>query len=81
MVRAAESPAVPLARTRPAWWRRGVPQTQTAYVGVAFAATTMRERVRSRSVDCSAMIERSPPRALQNLTLPRRSRKGQSLPN
>jgi ribose transport system permease protein len=38
MVRAAESPAVPLARTRPAWWRRGVPQTQTAYVGVAFAA-------------------------------------------
>jgi ribose transport system permease protein len=38
MVRAAESPAVPLARTRPAWWRGGVPQTQTAYVGVAFAA-------------------------------------------
>jgi ribose transport system permease protein len=38
MVRAAESPAVPLARTRPARWRRGVPQTQTAYVGVALAA-------------------------------------------
>ena len=38
MVRAAESPAVPVARTRRALWRRGVPQTQTAYVGVAFAA-------------------------------------------
>ena len=23
---------------RPAWWRRGMPQTQTAYVGVAFLA-------------------------------------------
>jgi ribose transport system permease protein len=38
MVRAAEPPAVPLARARPARWRRGVPQTQTAYVGVALAA-------------------------------------------
>jgi hypothetical protein len=38
MVRAAEPPAVPRARARPARWRRGVPQTQTAYVGVALAA-------------------------------------------
>ena len=28
---------VPLVRRRPGWWRCGMPQTQTAYVGVAFA--------------------------------------------
>src|SRR5215469_5250213 len=30
--------ADPLVRLRPAWWQRGLPQTQTAYVGVAFIA-------------------------------------------
>ena len=37
MAGASEPPALP-ARLRPQWWRRGMPQTQTAYVGVAFAA-------------------------------------------
>src|SRR6201998_2688451 len=31
-------PALLPARLRHAWWRRGMPQTQTAYVTVAFAA-------------------------------------------
>jgi ribose transport system permease protein len=30
--------APPLARLRLAWWRHGMPQTQTAYVGAAFLA-------------------------------------------
>jgi ribose transport system permease protein len=34
----ARATQVQLARLRPAWWRRGMPQTQTAYVAVAFAA-------------------------------------------
>ncbi len=37
MARASEPPVLP-ARPRPAWWHRGMPQTQTAYVAVAFAA-------------------------------------------
>ena len=37
MAGASELPAL-TARLRPRWWRRGMPQTQTAYVGVAFAA-------------------------------------------
>src|ERR1700740_740763 len=32
------APALLPARLRHAWWRRGMPQTQTAYVAVAFAA-------------------------------------------
>jgi ribose transport system permease protein len=36
MARAPEVPVLP-ARLRPTWWRRGMPQTQTAYVAVAFA--------------------------------------------
>jgi ribose transport system permease protein len=34
----ASEPPVLQGRLRPTWWRRGMPQTQTAYVGVAFAA-------------------------------------------
>ncbi len=37
MAGTSEPPAVPLDRLRPGWWRRGMPQTQTVYVGVAFA--------------------------------------------
>jgi ribose transport system permease protein len=36
MARASEPPVLP-ARLRPALWRRGMPQTQTAYVAVVFA--------------------------------------------
>ncbi|HEX3419335.1 MAG TPA: ABC transporter permease [Stellaceae bacterium] len=36
MARASEAPVLP-ACLRPAWWRRGIPQTQTAYVALAFA--------------------------------------------
>jgi ribose transport system permease protein len=35
-----DTPAAPLARLWTAWWRRRMPQTQTAYVGVAFLALT-----------------------------------------
>jgi len=34
----ASQPAALSVRVRPAWWRHGMPQTQTAYVGIAFAA-------------------------------------------
>ena len=37
MAGTSEPAALP-ARPRSAWWRRGVPQTQTAYVAIAFAA-------------------------------------------
>jgi ribose transport system permease protein len=37
MAGTSEPVALP-ARPRSAWWRRGMPQTQTAYVAVAFAA-------------------------------------------
>jgi ribose transport system permease protein len=33
-----DTPAPSLARLRSAWWWRGMPQTQTAYVGAAFLA-------------------------------------------
>jgi len=36
MAGTSEPAALP-ARLRPTWWRRSLPQTQTAYVGVAFA--------------------------------------------
>src|SRR6516162_4756395 len=36
MAGTSEPAALP-ARPRSAWWRRGVPQTQTAYVAIAFA--------------------------------------------
>ncbi|HEX3410499.1 MAG TPA: ABC transporter permease [Stellaceae bacterium] len=36
MARASEAPVLP-ARLRPTLWRRGIPQTQTAYVAVALA--------------------------------------------
>jgi ribose transport system permease protein len=38
MARASEPPALLPARLRPTVWRRGMPQSQTAYVTVAFAA-------------------------------------------
>jgi Branched-chain amino acid transport system / permease component len=38
MAGTSEPPAVLAARPRHAWWRHGMPQTQTAYVAVAFAA-------------------------------------------
>ena len=38
MADTSEPPALLPARLRPAWWHRGMPQTQTAYVAVAFAA-------------------------------------------
>jgi ribose transport system permease protein len=37
MAGTSEPAALP-ARPRSAWWRRGMPQTQTAYVAIAFAA-------------------------------------------
>jgi ribose transport system permease protein len=37
MARASE-PATSPTRLRPGWWRRGMPQTQTAYIAVAFVA-------------------------------------------
>ena len=37
MTRASEPATLP-ARLRPAWWQRGMPQNQTTYVAVAFAA-------------------------------------------
>ena len=38
MAGTSEPRALLPARLRPAWWLRGMPQTQTAYVAVAFAA-------------------------------------------
>ena len=38
MAGTSEPPALLPGRLRPAWWHRGMPQTQTAYVAVAFAA-------------------------------------------
>ncbi len=38
MTETSEPPAVRLVRRHLGWWRRGMPQTQIAYVGVAFAA-------------------------------------------
>jgi ribose transport system permease protein len=38
MAGTTEPPAAPLARLRPMWWLRGIAQTQTTYVAVAFAA-------------------------------------------
>src|SRR6201993_4638598 len=37
MARALEPATLP-ARLQPAWWHRGMPRTQTAYVAIAFAA-------------------------------------------